>query len=179
MDIQKIRALAEVLTEHKLYELILEEKGEKLVLKHPSGKIAEVEQIISAAALTPSAVNAGSVSTSQHTAAPAYAETAPAQPAQAAQPEQAQSAEQSTDSPGDIMVTSPMVGVFYASPSPEQAAFAPVGQTVHEGDVLCIIEAMKLMNELTAEQSGVVVEVYCENGALVEFGQKLFKLRAE
>ena len=181
MDIKKIRSLAEVLTDHKLYELILEENGEKLILKHPAGKVAEVEQVLSAAQLSQSAASAGSIIPNNYAAMPVAtpAAAAPVQPTHPAQPEEAIPAAKSTDSPEDIMVTSPMVGVFYSSPSPEQPAFAAVGQHVEEGDVLCIIEAMKLMNELTAEFNGVVVETYCENGALVEFGQKLFKLRAE
>ncbi len=74
-------------------------------------------------------------------------------------------------------VKSPMVGVFYAAPSPEDEPFVKVGDSVKKGDVLCIIEAMKLMNEITAEQDGTVAEVCVEDGALVEFGQPLFILK--
>ena len=181
MDIKKIRALSEVLTDHKLYELILEENGEKLILKHPSGKVAEIEQILSAAQITSSAVAVGAAGPSPH-AVPLNqaASVSPALPIQVQQSEQVQQAPPDAGGPdNEVIVTSPMVGVFYSCPSPEQPAFAAVGQTVSEGSVLCIIEAMKLMNEITAEQSGVVLETYCENGALVEFGQKLFKLRVE
>ena len=74
-------------------------------------------------------------------------------------------------------VKSPMVGVFYAAPSPEDEPFVKVGDSVKKGDVLCIVEAMKLMNEITAEQDGVVAEICAEDGELVEFGQTLFILK--
>ena len=73
-------------------------------------------------------------------------------------------------------VTSPLVGVFYASPSPDAEPFVKVGSMVKKGDVLCIVEAMKLMNEIVAEQDGTVVDICAHNGDVVEFGQTLFKL---
>ena len=73
-------------------------------------------------------------------------------------------------------IKSPMVGVFYASPSPDAKPFVEVGQKVKKGDVVCIIEAMKLMNELTADQDGEVVDICVSNGDVVEYGQPLFKL---
>lgn len=73
-------------------------------------------------------------------------------------------------------VTAPLVGVFYASPSPEAKPFVTVGSQVRRGDVLCIVEAMKLMNEITAERDGTILEVCAENGQVVEFGQPLFVL---
>ena len=74
------------------------------------------------------------------------------------------------------MVVSPMVGVFYASPSPDDPPYVKVGQRVKKGDVLCIIEAMKLMNEITAEEDGEIIDVCAANGSVVEYGQTLFKL---
>ena len=185
MDVKKIRAIAEVFSEHKLYELILEENGEKLTMKHPSGKVAELEQVLSTAAqLANPAVSVEGLGMSQAAAAHAHISGAANMPCHVqapntAQLERAQSPQQVCQSPDGAIITSPMVGVFYASPSPEEPPFVTVGQSVSEGDVLCIIEAVKLMNEITAEQSGVIVETYCENGALVEFDQKLFKLRVE
>ena len=73
-------------------------------------------------------------------------------------------------------IRSPMVGIFYAAPSPEAEPFVKVGQKVKKGDTLCIIAAMKLMNDVVAEESGEIVEICAENGALVEFGQVLFKI---
>lgn len=74
-------------------------------------------------------------------------------------------------------VASPMVGVFYAAPSPEAAAYVTLGSKVKKGDVLCIIEAMKLMNEITSEQDGTITQICIKNGDVVEFGQTLFYIK--
>jgi acetyl-CoA carboxylase biotin carboxyl carrier protein len=74
-------------------------------------------------------------------------------------------------------ITSPMVGTFYSSPSPETPSFVDVGATVNEDTVVCIIEAMKVMNEIKAEARGVITQVMVENAKPVEFGQPLFKIR--
>ena len=74
-------------------------------------------------------------------------------------------------------ITAPMVGVFYAAASPDAQPYVTVGSTVKKGDVICIIEAMKLMNEITATQSGTITEICAENGDIVEFGQPLFKIK--
>jgi len=76
-----------------------------------------------------------------------------------------------------VDVTSPFVGSFYRSPSPDTPAFVEVGSVVRTGQTLCIIEAMKLMNEIEAECSGTVVEVFAQNGKSVEYGQKLFRIK--
>ena len=82
------------------------------------------------------------------------------------------------ETPSDsVDVTSPFVGTFYRSPSPDAPAFCEVGSVVRPGQTLCIIEAMKLMNEIEAELSGTVVEIYAQNGKAVEFGQKLFRIK--
>lgn len=74
-------------------------------------------------------------------------------------------------------VVSPIVGTFYSAPSPDKPTFAEVGSKVKKGDTLCIIEAMKLMNEIQSEVDGEVVEVLIENGKMVEYGQTMFKIR--
>lgn len=81
-----------------------------------------------------------------------------------------------TDTDDRMTVKAPLIGVFYAAPSPDAPPFVKVGDHVKKGDILCIIEAMKMMNEITAEEDGTVSEVLAENGKLVEFGQPLFKL---
>lgn len=81
------------------------------------------------------------------------------------------------DLEGLIEVTSPMVGTFYSSPAPDADPYVQVGQRIGEGTVLCIIEAMKLMNELESEVSGEVVEILVENGTPVEFGQVLMRVK--
>lgn len=75
-----------------------------------------------------------------------------------------------------IEVNSPIVGVFYSSPSPEAVPFVTIGSQVKKGDVLCIIEAMKLMNEITAEQDGEIADICVKDGDIVEYGQVIFKM---
>ncbi len=77
---------------------------------------------------------------------------------------------------GGVEVKSPLVGVYYGSPSPTSPSFVAVGQTVKKGDVLCIVEAMKIMNEIVAETDGMITEICVENETLVEFGQPLVKI---
>ncbi len=84
-----------------------------------------------------------------------------------------------TQSPDVVTVTSPMVGMFYAAPAENQACFVSVGDSVKQGDVLCIIESMKLMNEITADCDGVITEVCVGNQQVVDFGHPLFRLRKE
>lgn len=74
------------------------------------------------------------------------------------------------------IITSPIIGTFYAAPSPDKAPFVKVGDTVNKGDVVCIIESMKLMNELNSEFSGRVAEIYVNNGDAVEYGQKIMRI---
>ena len=96
----------------------------------------------------------------------------------AASPAAAPAAAAAAETPADsIDVTSPFVGTFYRSPSPDAPAFCEVGSVVRPGQTLCIIEARKLMNEIEAELSGTVVEIYAQNGKSVEFGQKLFRIK--
>lgn len=77
---------------------------------------------------------------------------------------------------GGASIKSPMVGVFYSAPAPDKPAFVSVGDKVEKGQVICIIEAMKIMNEVTADKSGTVCEILVDNGDVVEFDQPLFKL---
>lgn len=81
------------------------------------------------------------------------------------------------DESNTVFVTSPFVGTFYRSPSPDAPPFVEIGSQVRVGQTLCIVEAMKLMNEIEADIAGTVVEVLTDNGKSVEFGQKLFKIR--
>jgi acetyl-CoA carboxylase biotin carboxyl carrier protein len=84
----------------------------------------------------------------------------------------------SLEAPSDsVDVTSPFVGTFYRSPSPDTPSFVDIGSVVRPGQTLCIVEAMKLMNEIDAECSGTVTEIFAQNGKSVEFGQKLFRIK--
>lgn len=96
---------------------------------------------------------------------PATAVTAPASPVQ----------DTAIKSDGKF-IKSPMVGVFYSAPAPDKPAYVQVGSTVNKGDVVCIIEAMKIMNEITAEESGTITEILVNNGDVVEYDEPLFKI---
>ncbi len=102
------------------------------------------------------------------------APAAPAAPVAAPAPAAAEPAADSTE--GLFIMKSPIVGTFYSAPSPSAPPFAAVGETVKVGQVICIIEAMKLMNELESEVAGKIVRTYCENGQPVEYGQTLFAI---
>lgn len=136
-----------------LSEFKLESEGFKIELK----KGGNFSQIVSA---VPPPLAAGYAQQLPPTAAPA--------PAAAAAPAKADNLRE---------ITSPMVGTFYESPSPEAEVFVQVGQEVTPDTVVCIIEAMKVMNEIKAEISGVIAEIVAENGKPVQFGQALYKLK--
>lgn len=146
MDLRKIKTLIDLVRESGVAELEVNEGEDHLRIVNTHG--------------TASPLPAGTVLTDLSAfSVPAAAEAAP-QPAV----------------PAGKPVTSPMVGTFYRSPSPEAKPFVQVGDTVKKGDTLCIIEAMKLLNEIEAEEDGVIKEVLVENGQPVEFGQPLFIL---
>ena len=150
MKIEEIRELAQIMKENGLGVLELQEDGTSLRLETACATAPVVQAVVPAAA----------------PAAPAPAPTAPA------------TAPDGT--PVDFNnlkeVKSPMVGMFYQAPSPEADPYVRVGSKVKKGDVLCVIEAMKLLNEITADTDGEIVDVCVENGQLVEYGQVLFKI---
>jgi acetyl-CoA carboxylase biotin carboxyl carrier protein len=149
MDLRKLKKLIDLVQESGIAELEITEGEEKV-------------RIVKGGAVT---VVPGPL------AAPAAPERAPAPAAApAAAPAEAQPA------PEGHVVKAPMVGTFYRSPSPDAKAFVEVGQTVKEGETICIIEAMKLMNEIEADAGGVVKAILVENGQPVEYGQPLFIL---
>ena len=100
--------------------------------------------------------------------------TAPALPAPVEAPAAAKPADPGPPAPDEHVVKAPMVGTFYRSPSPEAAPFVEVGQNVKEGQTICVIEAMKLMNEIEVDSTGVIRAILVENGQPVEYGQPLF-----
>jgi acetyl-CoA carboxylase biotin carboxyl carrier protein len=105
-----------------------------------------------------------------------YAAAPPPAPLGLAPPAPSAAAEEANDA-AVVFVTSPFVGTFYRSPSPDAPTFVEVGSSIREGQALCIVEAMKLMNEIEADCAGSIIEILVENGKPVEFGQKLFKIR--
>jgi acetyl-CoA carboxylase biotin carboxyl carrier protein len=149
MDLRKLKTLIELVEGSGIAELEISEGEERVRITRT---IAAPQQVVAA----PQIVAAAPVA-----AAPAAAPAAPAAAAAPAAPE------------GHV-VKSPMVGTFYRSPSPGAKSFVDVGQTVNKGDTLCIIEAMKLLNEIDADQSGVIKAILVENGQPVEYGQPLF-----
>lgn len=144
----------------ELSEFEFEEEGFKIKIKRGSGGIP----IVSSAPVAPQLFHP--ISTTPEAAAPTS--RAPAAPSPSAL---------GADEAGFAYVKSPMVGTFYRSPSPENPAFVDVGAKVEEKTVVCIIEAMKIMNEIQAEAKGSIVEVLVENGQPVEYGQRLFKVK--
>jgi len=161
MDLKEIKAILDLMTRHGLSEFELEKGDVKLRLKRGPGG----EWTPSAAA--PAAPSVAAAAPSVAPAAPAVAISAPAAPAPAAAPAE-----------GIMQIVSPMVGTFYRAPSPDSPSFIEPGQEVNEDTVVCIIEAMKVMNEIKAETRGVIVEVLAQNGKPVEFGKPLFSVRS-
>src|SRR5438105_13895183 len=154
MDLRKLKKLIDLVQESGIAELEMTEGEEKV--KIVKGGAVSVTPAAAAPGLGP---------------APAPAEARPAPAAPAAPP----AAEPEAGQEGHV-VKAPMVGTFYRSASPDAKPFVEVGQTIKEGQTICIIEAMKLMNEIEADASGVVKAVLVENGQPVEYGQPLFIL---
>ena len=152
MDFDEIKQILDVMREHDLVEFDLERDNVKLRLrKNQAGQWV--------ASPPPSPL------------APAPA--APAPVAQSAAPALAPA----TDEVDFAIIKSPIVGTFYRAPEPGAKPYADLGETVRKGQVICIIEAMKLMNEITADADGEVVKCYVENGQAVQYGERLFAIR--
>jgi acetyl-CoA carboxylase biotin carboxyl carrier protein len=155
MDLRKLKKLIDLVQESGISELEITE-GEEKVKIVKGGGISVVPTASAAAAPQPAAAEAPRPAPSAASAAPAPAEPPAGQEGH--------------------VVKAPMVGTFYRTPSPDAKAFVEVGQTVKEGQTICIIEAMKLMNEIETDAAGVVKAILVENGQPVEYGQPLFIL---
>ena len=149
LSFKEIRELIDLVAERGLAGLEIERTGFRLRIE--GGR--------------PAAANGGAESTAIPAATTALAPATPAPEGEAAPGE------------GIHVITSPIVGTFYRSPSPEADAFAEVGERVARGKVLCIIESMKLMNEIESDVEGEIVAVYARNGQPVEYGEKLFGIK--
>lgn len=152
MDLRKLKKLIDLVEESGIAEIEVTEGEEKVRITRSVA--APAVQTVYAAAPAPVAAPAAATQAAAAPAAPAAPAAAPANHANAQK--------------------SPMVGTFYRAASPTSDPFVEVGQTVKEGQTLCIIEAMKLMNEIEAEKSGVVKAILVENGTPVEYGEPLF-----
>jgi len=158
LDLKQIKQIIDLMKRSELSEFEFEEEGFKIKIKRGSGGQPVVTSAPQSAHPFPIAIEAP------------HASGRPLAPQQA-------SAVSGSDEAGFTYVKSPMVGTFYRSPSPENPSFVENGSKVDEKTVVCIIEAMKIMNEIQAELKGTVVEVLVENGQPVEYGQRLFKLK--
>lgn len=155
MDIRKVKKLIELLEESGIDEIEITEGEESIRISRASRSLPQPQHYMAAPM--------------QHMPAPAPAPAAPAVPAPAAP----------SDEPAALtghVVRSPMVGTFYRAASPTSASFAEVGQKVKKGDTLCIVEAMKMMNQIECDKDGTVGEILVENGQPVEFDQPLFTI---
>ncbi|MEZ4323214.1 MAG: acetyl-CoA carboxylase biotin carboxyl carrier protein [Myxococcota bacterium] len=158
MDLDRMQALLTMLSEHEVSEFTYKDESHSLKLRigPPPAPVAPM----------------ASMAPMQMAAAPAAAPVAAAAAAPAAKADAPAASDSNLKT-----VESPMVGTFYRSPAPDADSYVEVGSTVSKGSVLCIVEAMKLMNEIESELSGTIVEILVENATAVQFGQPLFKIR--
>ncbi|MEM8945527.1 MAG: acetyl-CoA carboxylase biotin carboxyl carrier protein [Planctomycetota bacterium] len=156
-DVRKVRRLVELMKEYELAEVDLQQGDHRIRLKRGG------EPVITAAA--PAAV------------APPVA-AAPPKAAPAATPTASPGSASAANDADTTFITSPMVGTFYKSSSPDSPAFVNVGDRVNADTTVCILEAMKVFNEIPADCSGTIVSCLAENGDAIEFGQKLFEIKA-
>jgi acetyl-CoA carboxylase biotin carboxyl carrier protein len=159
MDFEEINQILAMMREHELSEFELERQGFKIRIKKEAGQLVVAPPQIVAAM----------------PAVPVASPLVPPPAAPAPSPE-------SSEEEGELelaIVKSPIVGTFYRSAEPGAKPFADVGDVVKQGQVLCIIEAMKLMNEIESEYDGEVVKVYVENGQPVQFDERLFAIKAK
>lgn len=162
MKVEQVLELVKAVSESELTEFKYEEDGVKLSLKKTGDRIVPVAAPVPAAA----PVMAPAVMPAAVPGAPVPS-AAPAEAAPAVQ-------EANADVPAGNVVKSPLVGTFYAAPAEDAEPFVKVGDSVKQGQVLAIVEAMKLMNEIESDYTGTVKEILVENGQGVEFGQPLF-----
>lgn len=164
MKVEQVLQLIQAVSDSELTEFKYEEDGVKLSLKKIGDKIVQVQ----APAVAPAVVQAAPAVIP----APAPVPAAPAPAAEAPAAGGAAGAEE--ELPAGNIVKSPLVGTFYAAPAEDAEPFVKVGDSVKEGQVLAIVEAMKLMNEIESDFTGTVKEILVENGQAVEYGQPLF-----
>ena|SRR5687767_12234199 len=166
MDLKELKEILQILEEKEITEFELEEQGMKLRIR----KAASSSSLHAA----PPALGAA-----PHAALPPQKGDAATAPAAAGRPDSAEAAAPAPEDEGLSVVKSPIVGTFYRTPDPNSPPFVSVGDRVRVGQVLCIIEAMKLMNEIESEVAGEIVRVHHESGQPVQYGEPLFTVRAD
>ncbi len=157
IDLKQLRELMRSLKQFDVTELELEKEGERIYLRR--GPDGAQPTMVAAPMMASIAPTTGSI------------------PPPAPVPDVASSKAAPASDPSLTTITSPFVGTFYRSPSPDASPFVDVGSEIRVGQVLCIVEAMKLMNEIESEIGGVIVEVAVENGKPVEYGDVLFRVK--
>ncbi len=159
LTVQEINQLIEKLDQSSIDELSYEANGAKIKLKKNAG--------VAPTTLTPQPVK-------QDTPQAPVTESTTIQ-----EPVEESEAKQEIEAPAnyDHEIVSPMVGTFYSSPSPDKPVYVHVGDQVEEDSIVCIVEAMKLFNEIEADAKGTITEILVENGELVEYGQPLFRIK--
>jgi acetyl-CoA carboxylase biotin carboxyl carrier protein len=169
VNLLDLKEILQILEERDITEFEMEQGGVKLRVCRGAGRVPALAQAPVVVTQIPAGVPVTAAVANALPPQPASAE-APAAPAPAAPAGE-------PAAPEGTLVRSPIVGTFYRSPDPNSPAFVSVGDTVKVGQVLCIIEAMKLMNEIESELAGEVVKVYPENGQPVQYGDALFTIR--
>lgn len=180
-NLKEIRALLDMLQKHEITEFKLERGGEKLWLKRGFGEPAPIQQIVGpypplAAQFPPMP------SAPVETTRPLQKSQGGFEPAQSVAAEssgamvETVSAVVTVESKNLHLVESPMVGTFYRRPAVDAEPYVEVGDLVKKGDVLCIVEAMKLMNEIESDVTGIIREICLEDGQMVEYGEPLFRI---
>jgi acetyl-CoA carboxylase biotin carboxyl carrier protein len=165
LNLKELKEILQLLEEKDITEFELEAEGMKLRVRKASAVAPPAPAAVVPLAPAPAQVAAAAAPA----LAGASAAAAPAAPAPAPAPVE----------DGLLVVKSPIVGTFYRSPDPNSAAFVDVGDHVRPGQVICIVEAMKLMNEIEAETGGIIVKAHAENGQPVQYGDPLFTIRPD
>jgi acetyl-CoA carboxylase biotin carboxyl carrier protein len=148
MDLRKLKTLIDLVSDSNVSELeITEAEGKVRIVKGGGAMVQSYQMPVAQAVAAPAAAPAAAAPVAAPVVAPA---------------------------PSGHAVKSPMVGTFYRSSSPGAKAFVEVGQAVKQGETICIIEAMKILNEIEADKAGTITQILCENGQAVEYGQPLF-----
>lgn len=163
MNQKELKELIDLVAEKEFAEFEIERSGFRLKIKRSPDQITHATHVTQPHVLTP-------------VPPPPIEFPVPARPTAAAPPVEAKKAEPEPDQ-GLHIIKSPIVGTFYRSPSPTAAPFVSVGDHVKIGQVLCIVEAMKLMNEIESDESGTIVKIYPDTGQPVEYGQPLFGIK--
>ncbi|SEP73110.1 acetyl-CoA carboxylase biotin carboxyl carrier protein [Piscibacillus halophilus] len=166
LKVQEVRELIKLIDESSISDFTYESNGTKITLKKENGEVVTVSK----------PVNTQPVQEAPQQTAPVNTVEEKAEPKEEVKTEPKE--EQPTSKVDyDHEIVSPMVGTFYASPSPDDDPYVQVGASVESNTVVCIVEAMKLFNEIEAEVKGEIVEVLVDNGELVEYGQPLFRVK--